>query len=99
MTTWMPWKIARKELKVISRKKSIMFYTVAIPFLLAFVWSLVIRNEVASGIPSNLQLGAESTLYFFVVLAAVLPSTIAALQYSGRKDREDIGATARNAND
>ncbi len=85
MTTWMPWKIARKELKVISRKKSIMFYTVAIPFLLAFVWSLVIRNEVASGIPSNLQLGAESTLYFFVVLAAVLPSTIAGYSIVGEK--------------
>ena len=56
MSTWLPWKIARKELKVISRKKSIMFYTVALPFLLAVAWSLEIRNDVASGIPRELQL-------------------------------------------
>jgi ABC-type Na+ efflux pump permease subunit len=81
----MPWKIARKELKVIRRKKSIMFYTIALPFLLAALFSLVIRNDVASGIPSNLQLGAESILYFFVVLAAVLPSTIAGYSIVGEK--------------
>ncbi len=87
MSTWMPWKIARKELKVISRKKSIMFYTVALPFLLAFAWSLEIRNVVASGIPStqSLQLSAESLLYFFIVLVAVLPSTIASYSIVGEK--------------
>jgi len=87
MTDWMPWKIARKELKVISRKKSIMFYTIALPFLLAALFSLVIRNQVASGIPSTpqLQLGTESIVYFFVVLASVLPSTIAGYSIVGEK--------------
>ena len=87
MTTWMPWKIARKEWKVISRKKSIIFYTVALLLLMAVLFSLVIRNQVASGIPSaqQLQLGAESIIYLCVVLAAVLPSTIAAYSIVGEK--------------
>jgi ABC-type Na+ efflux pump permease subunit len=87
MTAWIPWKIARKELKVISRKKSIMFYSVGLPILIAIVFSLVIRNQVASGIPSaqQLSLGGESIIYLFVVLATVLPSTIAAYSIVGEK--------------
>jgi ABC-2 type transport system permease protein len=87
MTTWMPWKIALKEWKVIRRKKSIMFYTIVLPFLLAVLFLLVIRNQVSLGIPSTqqLQLGTESIIYFFVVLAAVLPSTIAGYSIVGEK--------------
>jgi len=85
MTTWIPWKIARKELKVISRKKSIMFYTVGLPLLIAVAFSLEIRNLTASGIPESLSLGLESIIYLFVILATVLPSTIAAYSIVGEK--------------
>jgi ABC-type Na+ efflux pump permease subunit len=81
----MPWKIARKELKVIARKRSIIFYTVGLPLLIAGVFSFVIRNLTASGIPGSLSLGAESIIYIFVILAAVLPSTIAAYSIVGEK--------------
>ena len=85
MTTWIPWKIARKELKVISRKKSIMFYTVGLPLLIAVAFSLEINNLTANGIPGSLSLGAESIIYLFVILATVLPSTIAAYSIVGEK--------------
>ena len=85
MTTWMPWKIARKELKVISRKRSIIFYNVGLPLLIAIVFSIVVKNQIASGIPNTISLGAESIIYIFVVLATVLPSTIAAYSIVGEK--------------
>ncbi len=85
MTAWIPWKIARKELKVISRKKSIIFYTVGLPLLISIVFSLVIKNLTASGIPDSLPLGLESIIYIFVILATVLPSTIAAYSIVGEK--------------
>jgi len=85
MTTWMPWKIACKELKVISRKRSIIFYTIGLPILTSIVFSLVIKNQIANGIPTTLSLGAESIIYIFVVLATVLPSTIAAYSIVGEK--------------
>ncbi len=81
----MPWKIARKELKVISRKRSILFYTIGLPLLISIVFSFVIKNQIANGIPSTLSLGAESIIYIFVVLATVLPSTIAAYSIVGEK--------------
>jgi ABC-2 type transport system permease protein len=85
MTTWMPWKIARKELKVISRKRSIIFYTGGLPLLIAIVFSIVLQNQIASGIPTTISLGVESIIYIFVILATVLPSTIAAYSIVGEK--------------
>jgi ABC-type Na+ efflux pump permease subunit len=85
MTNWMPWKIARKELKVIGRKRSIIFYNVGLPILVAVAFSFVIRSQTANGIPDTLAIGAESIIYIFVVLATVLPSTIAAYSIVGEK--------------
>jgi len=85
MTTWIPWKIARKELKVIGRKRSIIFYTVGLPLLIAVAFSLEIKSLTASGIPATLSLGAESIIYIFVILTTVLPSTIAAYSIVGEK--------------
>ncbi|MGA3111759.1 MAG: ABC transporter permease subunit [Candidatus Bathyarchaeia archaeon] len=85
MTAWMPWKIARKELKVIGRKRSIIFYTIGLPLLISIVFTLVLRNQIANGIPQTISLGADSIIYIFVVLATVLPSTIAAYSIVGEK--------------
>jgi ABC-type Na+ efflux pump permease subunit len=81
----MPWKIALKELKVISRKRSIILYTAGLPLLIAIVFTIVLRDQVANGIPTTLSLGAESIIYIFVILATVLPSTIAAYSIVGEK--------------
>jgi ABC-2 type transport system permease protein len=85
MTEWIPWKIALKELKVISRKKSIIVYTFGLPLLIAIAFSLEFNNLTANGIPGTLSLGAESVIYIFVVITTVLPSTIAAYSIVGEK--------------
>jgi len=85
MTDWIPWKIARKELKVISRKRSIIFYNVGLPLIVAVAFSLEVKNLTTSGIPPNLSQAAESIIYLFVILATVLPSTIAAYSIVGEK--------------
>ena len=85
MTPWIPWKIARKELKVIRRKRSIISYTVGLPLLFAVVFSLLLKSQTANGIPTTLSIGADSIIYLFVILATVLPSTIAAYSIVGEK--------------
>ncbi len=84
--------IAAKELKVVSRKKSIIYYTVGFPFLLTVGFLLVVKSEVvpAAGIPSNYALGLDSLTYFFVVLAAIVPSSIAAYSIIGEKIEKSL---------
>jgi ABC-2 type transport system permease protein len=83
--TWIPWKIARKELKVLGRKRSIIFYTVGLPIFISVVFTILLSGQTANGIPTTLALGAESIIYIFVVLATFLPSTIAAYSIVGEK--------------
>jgi ABC-2 type transport system permease protein len=92
MTTWIPWKIARKELKVIRRRRSIVFYTVLFPILASILFLLVVNNDIItpSGIPSTYEQGLESLNYFYVVMAAVLPSSIAAYSIVGEKIEKSL---------
>jgi len=86
MTTWIPWKIARKELKVIGRKRSIILYTFGFPIFVSIVFSLVVRSQTSNGISASLlSIGVESIIYIFVILATFLPSTIAAYSIVGEK--------------
>jgi ABC-2 type transport system permease protein len=92
ISMWMPWKIAKKELKVIRRKKSIILYTILFPFFLSIGFLLVVKSDIApsNGISSNYQLGLESLTYFYVVLAAIVPSSIAAYSIVGEKIEKSL---------
>jgi ABC-2 type transport system permease protein len=90
MTAWMPWKIAKKEFKVIRRKKSIIAYIVGLPLLISIAFSLVVKNDVAGANISNASLGLESLTYIFVIFAAVLPTSIAAYSIVGEKVEKSL---------
>lgn len=84
--------VARKELKVLRRKKSIISYTVGLPILLSIGFSFIIKSQIAGpgGVPSDYQLGFDSLLYFFVVVAAILPTSIAAYSIVGEKIEKSL---------
>jgi ABC-2 type transport system permease protein len=84
--------IAAKELKVIRRKRSVILYVVILPLLLSILFSLIVKNDIvkSSGIDPNYQLGLESLTYFFVVFAAILPSSIAAYSIVGEKIEKSL---------
>ena len=82
--------IAAKELKVLSRKKSIFAYIIILPLLLTVGFSGIIQSQVAAGNSSTLSLGLDSLTYFFVVLAAILPGSIAAYSIVGEKVEKSL---------
>jgi ABC-2 type transport system permease protein len=84
--------IAAKELKVIRRKKSIIYSIIFLPLFLSIGFSLVIQSQIASstGIPSTYALGFNSLTYFFVVLSAILPASIAAYSIVGEKVEKSL---------
>jgi ABC-type Na+ efflux pump permease subunit len=84
--------VAAKELRVISRKKSIIFSIIVLPLLLSAVFSLYVYQQAstASGPPTTLSLGLDSLTYFFVVLAAILPGSIASYSIVGEKIEKSL---------
>ncbi len=82
--------VAAKELKTIRRMKSIIYYILLLPLFISIVFSLVVQSEVASGIPSTYSLGLESLVYVFVILAAVLPASLAAYSIAGEKVEKSL---------
>jgi len=92
MSAWMPWKIAQKEMKVLRRKKSVIYYVIGLPLVLSVLFPLVVQNDIisSSGLASDYQLGLDSLTYFFVVFAAILPASIAAYSIVGEKVEKSL---------
>ena len=90
MTTWMPWKIAKKDFKVLKRKKSITLYLVGLPLSLSLVFSLLVQSYVANADVAGASLGLASLTFVFVILAAVLPTSIAAYSIVGEKVEKSL---------
>lgn len=82
--------IARKEWKALRRTRSIFAYTVGLPLLISIVFSLYISSQWTSGIPSDYSLGLTMLTFIYVILAAVLPSAIAAYSIVGEKIEKSL---------
>jgi ABC-2 type transport system permease protein len=79
------WSVASKDFEVYRRKKSIIYSMIILPLFVAVLFALYIREQAASGIGSTFSLGLESITYVSVVLAAVLPGSLAAYSIVGEK--------------
>jgi ABC-2 type transport system permease protein len=90
MSGWMPWKIAKKDLVVIRRKKSVIGYVVALPFILALAFTLVVQNDVVNADVTSATLGLSDLTFIYVILAAVLPTSIGAYSIVGEKVEKSL---------
>ena len=82
--------VASKDFESYKRKRSVIAYTFGLPLVLSVAFSLVVQNDIAPAVqsganPDSLNLGLESLIYFFVIFAAVLPTSIAAYSIVGEK--------------
>jgi ABC-type Na+ efflux pump permease subunit len=90
MTEWMPWKVAKKDFKIVRRKKSILFYTIGLPLFLAIFFSIMDDVYVANANASDASLGLASLTFVFVILAAVLPTAFASYSIVGEKMEKSL---------
>ena len=86
------WSVASKDIETYKQKKSIIYSTLTLPLILSVLFSIVVKNQIVppSGIPSTYQLGLQSLTYFFVILSALLPSSIAAYSIVGEKVEKSL---------
>lgn len=87
--------VASKDFESYKRKRSVIAYTFGLPLVLSVAFTLVVQNDIVPSLQSgtsidSLSLGLEGLIYFFVIFAAVLPTSIAAYSIVGEKVEKSL---------
>jgi ABC-2 type transport system permease protein len=88
------WTIAAKDLKAIRYRKSILYTLVITPLALSLLFSYVVEYAVSSSPPGTNFLSfaflLEAFAFWFVIIAAILPSPIASYSIVGEKVEKSL---------
>ncbi len=83
------WIIASKDFKTFLRKKNIIYSIFVVPLLVSILFPLVIEyagRKGGSGIPAKeLTILLPSFTFFYLILAGLIPTTIASYSIVGEK--------------
>lgn len=89
------WIIASKDFKIYRKKKNIIYSIIAIPFIIPILISVVItiagHKNGGTGIPAaELLVLLPAFLFWFLILAAYLPTPIASYTLVGEKVEKNL---------
>ncbi|MGD0478332.1 MAG: ABC transporter permease subunit [Nitrososphaerales archaeon] len=87
------WIIAAKDLKVIVRKRTVLYTVILLPLLLSILFPLVVEfaGSRSGGIPVAFLPGLlNSFAFFFVIIAAIIPTPIASYSIVGEKVEKSL---------
>ena len=91
MKLWKSWIIATKDFSIFRKKKRIIYSLIIIPLLISIGLPLVI-SSVASSSDSTAEIIVllNAFSYFYVILAYILPSTLASYSILGEKIEQSL---------
>jgi len=87
------WIIALKDFKVFRRKKYIIYSIVVIPLMVSILFPVVIEYAVikSGGVPAaELATLLPAFTFFYIILAGVIPTTIASYSLVGEKVEKSL---------
>jgi len=88
------WIIATKDLKAIRYRKSILYTLVLTPLFLSLLFSYIVQYAVSSATPgtsvSEYAFLLDAFTFWFVIIAAILPSPIASYSIVGEKVEKSL---------
>ncbi|MGZ7210434.1 MAG: ABC transporter permease subunit [Methanobacterium sp.] len=93
MKLWKSWVIATKDFSVFWKKKRILYTLIILPFLLSIGLPLVISFQItgaASTPAAELIALMNAFSYFYIILAYILPNTLAAYSILGEKIEQSL---------
>ena len=83
------WIIASKDFKTFLKKKNIIYSIFVVPFIVSFLFPIIIYYEQGKGgggIPANeLTVLLPAFTFFYLILAGLIPTTIASYSIIGEK--------------
>lgn len=91
MKLWKSWIIANKDFKIFRKKKRILYALIILPLLLSIGLPLVLRSLTRSTIPaSEIIVLLNAFSFFYIILAYILPSTLASYSILGEKIEQSL---------
>ncbi|MGD0477715.1 MAG: ABC transporter permease subunit [Nitrososphaerales archaeon] len=88
------WIIASKDFKTFLKRKNIIYSIFVVPLLVSILFPLVIEyagRKGGSGIPANeLTILLPSFTFFYLILAGLIPTTIASYSIVGEKVEKSL---------
>ncbi len=89
------WTIASKDFKTFLKKKNIIYSIFVVPLIVSFLFPAIIeyagRNNGGSGIPATeLTVLLPSFTFFYLILAGLIPTTIASYSIVGEKVEKSL---------
>lgn len=89
------WVIALKDFKIFRRKKNVIYSIIAMPLIVSFLIPTIIEyaghRNGASGIPaSELLVLLPSFTFFYLIIAAYIPTPIASYSLIGEKVEKSL---------
>jgi len=87
------WIIAAKDLKGIRRRRSILYTIVVLPVSLSLLFAYVIQYALSASPSvevSDLSVLLDAFAFWFVIIAAILPSPIASYSIVGEKVEKSL---------
>lgn len=91
MKLWKSWIIATKDFSIFWKKKRIIYSLIIIPLLISIGLPLVISSVTSSSdSTAEIIVLLNAFSYFYVILAYILPSTLASYSILGEKIEQSL---------
>ena len=89
------WIIASKDFKVFSKKKNILYSIIIVPLIVSILFPVLIyfiehRNSTSGMSASVLTMLLPAFTFFYLVLAALIPTTLASYSIVGEKVEKSL---------
>ena len=88
------WIVAAKDFKVFLKKKNIIYSIFILPLIISFVFPIIIKYLVQKGgggaSATELTILLPSFTFFYLVLAGVIPTTLASYSLVGEKVEKSL---------
>lgn len=93
MKFWKSWVIANKDFKIFLKKKRILYALIILPLFLSIGLPFVVRyiiNNADSASMTEIVVLLNAFSFFYIILAYILPSTLAAYSILGEKIEQSL---------
>ena len=91
MRLWKSWTVTLKDFSVFRKNKYVFYSLVAIPLLLGIILPSAVLFGLSGQLPTSTAVAViDSYSWYFVIIAAILPTAVASYSFVGEKIEKSL---------